>query len=117
MQKTGKKNQIFGNFLKKEKKKKNAKTGKEFSIEAQKERKSHPTSEMKNPLDFCSISDRSVPEMGKKSSGFFISDDGKRHLKASFLQVLLPQKLKCKYLPNVDASLESQIFCIPLQNS
>ena len=73
------------------------------------------TSEMKTPLDFCSISDRSVPlgmallrwvyitalassgakptlgskdppsgtvlpEMEKIFSGFFISDEGKRHL-------------------------------------
>ena len=74
-----------------------------------------PHQKWKNPLDFCSISDRSVPlgvallpwvsitalassgvkptlgskappsgtllpEMEKKSSGFFISDEGKRHL-------------------------------------
>ena len=74
-----------------------------------------PHQKCKNPLDFCSISDRSVPlgvallpwvsitalassgvkptlgskappsgtllpEMEKKSSGFFISDEGKRHL-------------------------------------
>ena len=73
-----------------------------------------PHQKWKNPLDFCSISDRSVPlgvallpwvsitalassgvkptlgskappsgtllpEMEKKSSGFFISDEGKRH--------------------------------------
>ena len=73
-----------------------------------------PHQKCKNPLDFCSISDRSVPlgvallpwvfitalassgvkptlgskappsgtllpEMEKKSSGFFISDEGKRH--------------------------------------
>ena len=95
-----------------------------------------PHQKWKNPLDFCSISDRSVPlgvallpwvsitalassgvkptlgskappsgtllpEMEKKSSGFFISDEGKRHLYWSLqvVQLYLVETCLLQQLP------------------
>ena len=111
MPKAGKKNHIFGDFFSEATKKKRE-NGE--GIRYRRKESPIPHQKWKNPLDFCSISDRSVPlgvallpwvsitalassgvkptlgskappsgtllpEMEKKSSGFFISDEGKRH--------------------------------------